>query len=178
VAQSLCTIPFPFKRCFCLFFAVESRSVACVHRITTNHRFNMNAMIVQNILESSYMKSLVYVGESACLHCYLNCTAHHVLLCSESTYQDLIDAIFHHVTHVGTCARLAPPPHVRASHGHCGSEPWATGTARTPSTAWCVLYRFLCMRLTRNQMKSMLNNKVRERACRCAATCAITRVVV
>lgn len=39
--------------------------------------------------------------------------------------------------------------------------PWSAGTSRNPSTAWCVLYRMLCMRLTRNQMHAMLNHRVR-----------------
>lgn len=104
----------------------------------------------------------------------------------EATYQDLIDAIYEHADHVGACplpvgVRAAPgncagparpppacrsprcaiplPPYVRPHLNRC-TEPWSAGTARTPSTAWCVLYRMLCMRLTRNQMKAMLNHGV------------------
>jgi hypothetical protein len=36
-------------------------------------------------------------------------------------------------------------------------EPWSTGTARTPSTAFCLLVKFLLMRLTRKQMLGLIN---------------------
>ena len=36
-------------------------------------------------------------------------------------------------------------------------EPWQTGTSRVPSTAFCLLMKFLVMRLTKKQMKGLLN---------------------
>ena len=63
--------------------ATCSSRISQTRRNCSNDRFNMNPMVVQNILESSYMKTLV-----------------------EYTYQDLIDEIFSHVEHVGTCPSL------------------------------------------------------------------------
>lgn len=77
--------------------------------------FNMNTMLVQNILESAYTKQLI-----------------------PKDFQELLGEIYNHTEHV---------------------EPYSVGTSRTPSTPWCVLYKMLCMRLTRNQMRMMLNHQ-------------------
>ena len=37
-------------------------------------------------------------------------------------------------------------------------EPWAAGTSRVASTAFCLLFKLCTMRLTRNQLRSMLNH--------------------
>uniref|UniRef100_A0A7S3VCK6 Pre-mRNA-splicing factor 38 n=2 Tax=Chaetoceros debilis TaxID=122233 RepID=A0A7S3VCK6_9STRA len=38
------------------------------------------------------------------------------------------------------------------------AEPWGQGAAKTPSTAFCLLLRTLCLRVTEKQMKSMLDH--------------------
>ncbi len=39
------------------------------------------------------------------------------------------------------------------------AEPWAAGTARIASTAYCILYKLCTMQVTRNQMRVLLNHK-------------------
>lgn len=52
------------------------------------------------------------------------------------TYHETIDEIYNSVTHVG---------------------PWQTGTTRNPSTAFCLLLKFMLMRLTRKQLRGLLD---------------------
>jgi hypothetical protein len=52
------------------------------------------------------------------------------------TYHEVIDEIYSRVTHVG---------------------PWQTGTSRVPSTAFCLLLKFMLMRLTKKQMTGLLH---------------------
>lgn len=52
------------------------------------------------------------------------------------TYHEVIDEIYRSVDHV---------------------EPWQTGTARLPSSAFCLLVKFMLMKLTLKQMKGLLN---------------------
>lgn len=54
------------------------------------------------------------------------------------TYHEVIDEIFRSVTHV---------------------EPWQTGTSRVPSTAFCLLVKFMLMKLTLKQMKGLLGTE-------------------
>lgn len=54
------------------------------------------------------------------------------------TYHEVIDEIYNKVTNV---------------------EPWATGTSRLPSTAFCLLMKFFTMRLTRKQITGLLNHQ-------------------
>lgn len=54
------------------------------------------------------------------------------------TYHEVIDEIYRSVDHV---------------------EPWQQGTARYPSTAFCLLVKFILMRLTLKQMNGLLNTK-------------------
>jgi pre-mRNA-splicing factor 38B len=51
------------------------------------------------------------------------------------TYHEVIDEIYRSVDHV---------------------EPWQTGTARFPSSAFCLLVKFMLMKLTLKQMKGLL----------------------
>ena len=53
----------------------------------------------------------------------------------EWSYQELMDEIVKRVTHV---------------------EPWAAGTSRNASTAWCILVKLCQFRLTTKQLQSML----------------------
>ena len=53
-----------------------------------------------------------------------------------TTYHQVIDEVHAAVTHV---------------------EPWAAGTSRRPSTAFCLLLKFMLMRLTRRQMEGLLD---------------------
>lgn len=52
------------------------------------------------------------------------------------TYHEVIDEIYRSVKHV---------------------EPWQTGTTRYPSTAFCLLVKFMLMKLTLKQMKGLLS---------------------
>ena len=52
------------------------------------------------------------------------------------TYHEVIDEVYRSVDHV---------------------EPWQTGTARLPSSAFCLLVKFMLMKLTLKQMKGLLN---------------------
>lgn len=52
------------------------------------------------------------------------------------TYHEVIDEIYRSVNHV---------------------EPWQTGTTRYPSTAFCLLVKFMLMKLTLKQMKGLLS---------------------
>jgi pre-mRNA-splicing factor 38B len=52
------------------------------------------------------------------------------------TYHEVIDEIYKRVPHVG---------------------PWQAGTSRIPSTAYCLLYKCMVMRLTYNQLRGILN---------------------
>ncbi|KAL2624287.1 hypothetical protein R1flu_008532 [Riccia fluitans] len=54
------------------------------------------------------------------------------------TYHDVINEIYNQVDHV---------------------EPWMTGNCRGPSTAFCLLYKFLTMKLTVKQMQGLLNHR-------------------
>eukprot|EP00636_Phaeomonas_parva_P006471 CAMPEP_0118857264 /NCGR_PEP_ID=MMETSP1163-20130328/4436_1 /TAXON_ID=124430 /ORGANISM="Phaeomonas parva, Strain CCMP2877" /LENGTH=441 /DNA_ID=CAMNT_0006790545 /DNA_START=133 /DNA_END=1455 /DNA_ORIENTATION=+ len=38
------------------------------------------------------------------------------------------------------------------------AEPWATGTSRSPSTLFCLLFKAFTLRLTLNQMKGLINS--------------------
>lgn len=40
-------------------------------------------------------------------------------------------------------------------------EPWAPGTSRVPSSAFCLLMKLFVMRLNRRQMETMLVHEVR-----------------
>ncbi|GLE06579.1 hypothetical protein PINS_up015973 [Pythium insidiosum] len=53
------------------------------------------------------------------------------------TYHEVIDEIYYRVTH---------------------AEPFAPGTARMPSTCFCLLYKFFTMRLTVKQMNGLLKH--------------------
>ena len=52
------------------------------------------------------------------------------------TYHEVIDEIYKRVPHVG---------------------PWQAGTSRIPSTAFCLLHKFMVMRLTYKQLHGLLN---------------------
>ncbi len=54
-----------------------------------------------------------------------------------TTYHEVLDEIYSKVTMV---------------------EPWATGTSRLPSTAFCLLMKFFTMRLTRKQLTSLITH--------------------
>ena len=55
-----------------------------------------------------------------------------------NSYHEVIDEIYRSVKHV---------------------EPWSTGTSRMPSSAFCLMVKFLQMKLTVNQMKGLLNTE-------------------
>eukprot|EP01138_Halocafeteria_seosinensis_P003543 gb/GECG01003622.1/.p1 GENE.gb/GECG01003622.1/~~gb/GECG01003622.1/.p1 ORF type:complete len:583 (+),score=70.31 gb/GECG01003622.1/:1-1749(+) len=38
-------------------------------------------------------------------------------------------------------------------------EPWAAGTARAPSSAFCLLFKIGCLRITKKQLMTLLNHK-------------------
>lgn len=116
-------------------------------------------------MESSYLKTLV-----------------------ECTYQELVDEIYNKCDHVGTqllhtvCAQQVVDSRTQCCPLRClylgdTTEPWAAGTARIPSTAFCILYRMLTLRVTRNQMRALLNHVVRcpcRRPHRCFSTSPLT----
>ncbi|TDH73741.1 hypothetical protein CCR75_003647 [Bremia lactucae] len=54
------------------------------------------------------------------------------------TYHEVVDEIYYRVDH---------------------AEPWSPGTARIPSSCFCLLHKFFLMRLTRKQMLGLLRHK-------------------
>ncbi|OWZ08535.1 Pre-mRNA-splicing factor 38B [Phytophthora megakarya] len=54
------------------------------------------------------------------------------------TYHEVVDEIYYRVDH---------------------AEPWSPGTARIPSSCFCLLHKFFLMRLTRKQMQGLLRHK-------------------
>ena len=56
---------------------------------------------------------------------------------SLTSFQQIVDHIYEKVDHL---------------------EPWSAGTARVPSTAFCLLFKLATMGVTRNQMVAMLNH--------------------
>ncbi|CEG44173.1 Putative RNA binding protein [Plasmopara halstedii] len=54
------------------------------------------------------------------------------------TYHEVVDEIYYRVDH---------------------AEPWSPGTARIPSSCFCLLHKFCLMRLTRKQMQGLLRHK-------------------
>ncbi|KAL4117125.1 hypothetical protein PRIC2_012574 [Phytophthora ramorum] len=53
------------------------------------------------------------------------------------TYHEVVDEIYYRVDH---------------------AEPWSPGTARIPSSCFCLLHKFFLMRLTRKQMQGLLRH--------------------
>ncbi|KAI9909045.1 hypothetical protein PsorP6_014559 [Peronosclerospora sorghi] len=67
----------------------------------------------------------------------------------------LQSAYFHELYRLRTYHEVVDEIYYRVDH----AEPWSPGTARTPSTGFCLLHKFFLMRLTVKQMQGLLRHK-------------------
>ncbi|KAG6617069.1 Pre-mRNA-splicing factor 38B [Phytophthora cinnamomi] len=66
----------------------------------------------------------------------------------------LQSAYFHELYKLRTYHEVVDEIYYRVDH----AEPWSPGTARIPSSCFCLLHKFFLMRLTRKQMQGLLRH--------------------
>lgn len=124
-------------------------AIFCSYGNTTT--YNLNTLLYQNILHSDYFRQLLYAQSYPSLRTY------DLYYSNLKTYHEIVDEIYYRVDNAGNTSILLYPV---ITHTPILIEPLCPGTARIPSTCFCLLLKCFTMRLTMRQMQGLLKHTV------------------
>jgi len=94
--------------------------------------------VIQKISMEQHGNTTTYNVENVLRQNIINSDYYNKTCLKLSSWDEVVDEIYENVDHV---------------------EPWMSGNARGPSTAFCLLYRLFTMKLNAKQIKDLLNHK-------------------